>query len=150
MVLHGYFPLGKTSEPTTKAAGSEVLLLVVLCNIRSFRLASNGYIVCESAYIKVGLYQVMITNLRKLMSNLLFIKYFVTNYVLNFMYIYNIQWKISPKWKYDFTCAINCTCKLTWLCACTCGCDCTCLKEQYVDFSESDLRKRQKKTTFIS
>ena len=26
IVLHGYFSLTKTSEPTTKAAGSEVLL----------------------------------------------------------------------------------------------------------------------------
>ena len=79
------------------------------------------------------------------MNNILFLKYFVINYILNFMYIYNIQWKISPKWKYDFMRAINCTRKLTWLCACACGCDCTCLKEQYVDFSESDLRKREKK-----
>ncbi len=27
IVLHGYFPLGKTSGPTTKATGSEDLLL---------------------------------------------------------------------------------------------------------------------------
>ena len=29
-VLHGYFSVGKASGPTTKAAGSEVLLYVVL------------------------------------------------------------------------------------------------------------------------
>ena len=41
------------------------------------------------------------------MSNIFFLKYFVINYVLNFMYIYNAQWKISPKWKYyDFARAI--------------------------------------------
>ena len=58
---------------------------------RSFRLASNRYIVRESAYIKVCPYQVMIRNgelMRKLMSNIFFLKYFAINYILNFMYIY--------------------------------------------------------------
>ena len=37
------------------------------------------------------------------MSNVFLLKYFVINYVLNFMYMYNAQWKIYPKWKYyDF------------------------------------------------
>ena len=43
-----------------------------------FRLASNKYIVC--------LYQVM-GYLKKLMSNIFFLKYFVINYVLSFMFI---------------------------------------------------------------
>ena len=43
IVLHGYFSLGKTSGLTTKAAGSEVLLKVVLCNVRSQWLASNRH-----------------------------------------------------------------------------------------------------------
>ena len=69
------------------------------------------------------------------MSNIFFLKYFVINYVLNFMYIYNAQLKVSPNWKYyDFAHAINCTCKLTWVCACACTCDCMRLKEHYIDF----------------
>ena len=58
--------------------------------------------------------------LRKLMSNVFFLKYSTINYV---------QWKISPyekyititkqKWKYyDFARAINCTHKLTCVCLC--------------------------------
>ena len=35
IVLHGYFCLGKTSGPTTKAVGSEVLAQVVPFKIRS-------------------------------------------------------------------------------------------------------------------
>ena len=63
--------------------------------------------------------------LRKLMSNEFFLKYFVINHVLNFMYIYHTQWKISPKWKYyDFARAINCTPKVTWVCACACTIAC--------------------------
>ena len=69
------------------------------------------------------------------MSNVFFLMYFVINYVLNFMYIYNAQWKISDKWKYyDFVRARNCTRKLTWVCACACAYDCTRLREQHVDF----------------
>ena len=49
IVLHGYFSLGKTSGPTTKAAGSEVLLYMVLCNIRSR---------CISQEILVGFEQI--------------------------------------------------------------------------------------------
>ena len=99
-----------------------------------FRLALNRYLVCESAYRKVCPYQVMIRNgyLGKLTSNVFFLKYFVINYVLNFMYINNAQWKIYPKWKYyDFARAINCTCKLTWVCACACASDCMRLREQF-------------------
>ena len=84
--------------------------------------------------------------LGKLMSNIFFLKYFVINYVLNFMFIYNAQWKISPKWKYhDFACAINCTCKLTWVCACTCTYNCMCLREQYVDFWKVIYKNVEKK-----
>ena len=73
--------------------------------------------------------------LRKLMSNAFFLKYFVINYDLNFMYIYNVQWKFSPKWKYyDIVHAINFTHKLTWVFACTSACNCMCLREQYVNF----------------
>ena len=35
IALHGYVSLGNTSGPTSKAAGSEILLLEVLCKIRS-------------------------------------------------------------------------------------------------------------------
>ena len=55
-----------------------------------FRLASNRYIVCENVNEKVCQYQVMISNgyyLRKLISNIFFIKYFTINYILNFLYI---------------------------------------------------------------
>ena len=84
--------------------------------------------------------------LRKLISNIFFLKYFVINYVLSFMYLYNAQWKISPKWKYcDFVHGINCTHKFAWVCACACACHCTHLMEQYVGILESDIRKRQKK-----
>ena len=62
IVLHGYSSLIKTSGSTTKAAGIVVLLQVALCNVRSQWLASNIYIVCESANIKVCQYQVMIRN----------------------------------------------------------------------------------------
>ena len=88
-------------------------------------------------------------HLRKLMSNVLFLKYFVINYVLNFMYIYNAQWKIYPKWKhYDFARVINCTHKLTWVCACRCMCDCTHLREQYAyppnNLKNQNLKKMKK------
>ena len=56
--------------------------------------------------------------LRKLMSNIFFLKYFVINYI-DFC---------------DFTHAINRTHKLTCVCACACACNCMCLREQYVDF----------------
>ena len=49
---------------------------------RRFRLASNRYIVCESANVKVFQYQA-----RKLMSNIFFLKYFTSNNVLSFLYI---------------------------------------------------------------
>ena len=49
IVLHGYFCLGKTIGPTTKAANSEFLLLVVLCNARRR---------CISQEIQVGFEQI--------------------------------------------------------------------------------------------
>ena len=52
---------------------------------RRFRLASNRYIVRKSAKIKVCPYQVMVY-LMKLVSNVFFLKHFVINYVLNFVY----------------------------------------------------------------
>ena len=84
---------------------------------------------------------------RKLTSNILFLKYFVINYILNFTYMYNAQWRISPKWKYcDFVHAINCTRKLTWVC--TCVCNCMHLKEQYVDFWKVIYKNIEKKHSF--
>ena len=71
--------------------------------------------------------------LRKLISNVFFLTYFIINYVLHFMYrIFNGKlWKW--KWKYyDLAGAINCTRKLTCMCACACACDRTRLREQYV------------------
>ena len=64
----------------------------------SFRLASNRYIVHESAYIKVCPYQVMIRNglFEKTNEQHIFSEVFC-DYVLIFMYIYDAQWKISPK-----------------------------------------------------
>ena len=62
-VFHGYFSLGKTSGPTTKAAGSEVRL-----NVRSRCISQEGLfsfekiIVRESANVKVCQHQVMISN----------------------------------------------------------------------------------------
>ena len=115
-----------------------------------FRFTLNRYIVRESAYIKVCPYQVMVRNgyLRKLTSNVFFLKHFVINYVLNFMYIYNAKWKIYPKWKYyDFVHEINCTRKHTWVytCACACMCNCMCIREQYMNFwkviYENDRKK---------
>ena len=56
---------------------------------RRFRFASNRYIVCEIVNIKVCPYQVMISSILfeeiKLMSNIFFLKYFIINYVSNFM-----------------------------------------------------------------
>ena len=69
--IYGYLSLDcKTSGPKMKAAGSEVLLEVVLCNVRSrftiarrFRFALNRYIFSESANVKkVCQYQVIISN----------------------------------------------------------------------------------------
>ena len=103
---------------------------------RSFRFASNRHIVCESASIKVYPYQVMIRNglfEETNEQNIFFLKYFVINYILNFIYIYNTQWKIS-KWKYyDFVRLVYCTCKLTWVCVCACVCNCMCLMKQFMN-----------------
>ena len=59
---------------------------------RRLRLASNTYIVCESANKKVCQYQVMISNGLFEETNeqhifYFFLKYFAINYVLNFLYI---------------------------------------------------------------
>ena len=57
---------------------------------RRFRFASNRYIFCEIVNIKVCPYQAMIRSVLfeeiKLMSNIFFLKYFIINYVSNFMY----------------------------------------------------------------
>ena len=57
---------------------------------RRFRFASNRYIVCEIVNIKLCPFQVMISSILfeaiKLMSNIFFLKYFMINYVSNFMY----------------------------------------------------------------
>ena len=60
--------------------------IIIDVSARIFKFASNKYIACESANLKVCPYQV-ITYLRKLMSNMFFLKYFIINYILNFMYI---------------------------------------------------------------
>ena len=85
------------SGPITKAAGSEVLLLSCTCTTsgvdvlaRRFRLASNRYIPCESANIKVYQYQVIIGNGLFEETNeqhIFFLDCFTINYVLNFLYI---------------------------------------------------------------
>ena len=76
-----------------------------------------------------------------------FLKYFVINYVWNFMYIYNALSKISPKWKYyEFARTINCTRKLTWVCACACDARAIARVSGIVcRFLENDLRKRREK-----
>ena len=102
---------------------------------RRFRLASNKYIVCENAKIKVCQYQVMISNglFEETNEQHIFSKVFFNEKSLmkNFFLqeIYNNQ---NKKWKYhNFVHAINCTRKLTCMCACTCVCDHTHVKEQY-------------------
>ena len=67
--------------PKWYSAMSQVNVLV-----RRLKLASNRYIVRESANVKVCQYQVMVY-LRKLMSNIFYLKYFTINYVSNFLYI---------------------------------------------------------------
>ena len=56
---------------------------------RRFRLASNRYIIHGNVTIKVCLCQVMITNglFEETNEQHIFIKYFMINYILNFMYI---------------------------------------------------------------
>ena len=56
---------------------------------RRFRLASNRYIVRESANMKVCPYQVMISNIlfEETNEQHIFLKYFIINHVLNFMHI---------------------------------------------------------------
>ena len=98
---------------------------------RRFRLASNRYIICESANIEVCQCQVIISNgLFKLkVLKVLGWKYFITNYILNFLYI--IFNEKSFKWKYYyFMRAINCTHKLTCVCAYMWACNRTHLTEQ--------------------
>ena len=57
---------------------------------RRLKLASNRYIVRESANVKLFLYQVISNGLyeeiEQLISNIFFLKYFTINYVLNFLY----------------------------------------------------------------
>ena len=44
IVLRGYFSLGKTNGLTVKAAGSGVLLQVVLCKVRSWRVNLENWV----------------------------------------------------------------------------------------------------------
>ena len=44
IVLHGYFCLSKTSGPTAKAAGSEFLLQVILCKVRSWCISQENLV----------------------------------------------------------------------------------------------------------
>ena len=127
-------------RPVTNSKGSWQSGSTLSCTVQ--RQESLGYIAHENENVKVCQYQVMINNgfFREANEHCIFVinfcnwlKYFVINYVLHFMYVYNAQWKISPKWKYyDFACAmINCTRKLTWVCTCACTCNFTCLRKQY-------------------
>ena len=62
--------------------------------------------------------------LRKLKSEVFFLKYFIIHYVQYEKFL------LMRKY-YDFTREINCTCKLTCVCACACACDRMHLREQY-------------------
>ena len=70
--------------------------------------------------------------LRKLMSKVFFLKYFIINYVQYEKFLFTRKY-------YDFARAINCTRKLTCVCACTCMCDCTHLREQYAGHANFDF-----------
>ena len=82
IVLHGYFSLRPVDQQQRQlavrlyskwyCATSKVDVLA-----RRFSLALKRYIVCERAMVY----------LRKLMSNVFFLKKFTFNYVLNFLYI---------------------------------------------------------------
>ena len=86
--------------------------------------------------------------LRKLMSNVFFLKYFVINYVLNFMYIYNAPWKIS-KWKYyDFGHAVNCIRKLGCVPAHACAIVCASWNSLWI-FGKWFTKMLKKKKHFI-
>ena len=108
--------------------------------------------VYESANIKVWPYQVIRIGLfEETNDQHIFLKDFIINYILNFMYrnpsmknpsMNNSSMKILPhekyiiitkqKWKYyDFAREINCTCELTCVCACMCSCNHTRLREKY-------------------
>ena len=60
---------------------------------KRFKLALNRYIVYEKVNVKVSQYQVKKSNglFEELLSKIFFLKYFVINYVLNFMFTYNAQ-----------------------------------------------------------
>ena len=42
-LLEGFWSLGKTSGPTTKATGSKALLKVVFCKVRSRCISQEGW-----------------------------------------------------------------------------------------------------------
>ena len=52
-ILHGYFSLGKTSGPTTKVAGSEVLLQMVLRKVRNRCISQENQVGHEKILYQV-------------------------------------------------------------------------------------------------
>ena len=84
--------------------------------------------------------------LRKLMSNVFFLKYFTINYVLNFLNIIFNEKSFTEKFLittnitmrkqrmkilwFHMSNTVNWTCKLSCACTCSCACDSTRLREQ--------------------
>ena len=71
--------------------------------------------------------------LRKLMSEVFFLKYFIIMFNGK---SFNEKFLLTKKY-YDFAHAINCTRKLTCVCACMCACNRMRLKEQYAQLSKT-------------